>query len=210
MIRISLRLRALLFVVIPALTTATLAGCEKHMQDMYDQPRYKPLATSSLFPDGGASQAPVPDTEVHSRGDFSDTSSGRIGVTQAERWNRDEHSQTNPYPVTLPLLREGQHRFTIYCAPCHSPLGDGDGFIVRRGFPAPPSYHIDRLRSAPDRHFFDVMTDGYGIMYSYADRLTPTERWAVVAYIRALQLSQHVPAEALTDADRARAGGPSP
>lgn len=187
-----------------------VAGCEKHMQDMYDQPRYKPLAASSFFPDGGASQPPVPGTQVHSRGDFAGTSSGRIGLEQADRWNRDETSASNPYPITLQLLREGQDRFTIYCAPCHSPLGDGDGFIVRRGFPAPPSYHIDRLRAAPDRHFFDVMTNGYGIMYSYADRVTPAERWAVVAYIRALQLSQHAPVSELTADDVARAEGRSP
>jgi len=114
-----------------------------------------------------------------------------------ERWDRDEHATSNPYPLNLELLRRGQNRFNIYCAPCHSALGDGDGYIVRRGFPAPPSYHINRLREAPDRHFFDVMTQGYGIMYSYADRLTPADRWAIVGFIRALQLSQHAPAAAL-------------
>src|SRR5690348_5235244 len=115
------------------------------MQDMYDQPRYKPLAASSLFADGGASRPPVPGTELHARGDFSDTSSGRRGTGTAERWSRDESATSNPYTVTRDLLERGQAKFTIYCAPCHSPLGDGDGFIVRRGFPAPPSYHIERL-----------------------------------------------------------------
>jgi hypothetical protein len=182
------------------ITVLLLAGCEKHMQDMYDQPRYKPLAASALFADGGASQAPVPGTEVHARGDFSGTSSGRVGADRATLWNRDEHALSNPYPLTLELLRHGQGRFNIYCAPCHSPVGDGDGYIVRRGFPAPPSYHIDRLREASDRHFFDVITQGYGIMYPYADRITPADRWAIVAYIRALQLSQHAPADGL-DAD---------
>jgi Cytochrome C oxidase, cbb3-type, subunit III len=180
-----------------------LGGCEKHMQDMYDQARYKPLAASTLFADGGASQAPVTGTEVHARGDFSGTSSGRIGADRATLWDRDEHAATNPYPRTLELLRHGQDRFNIYCAPCHSPVGDGDGYIVRRGFPAPPSYHIDRLREASDRHFFDVMTLGYGIMYSYADRITPADRWAIVAYIRALQLSQHAAVEALDPKARA-------
>jgi mono/diheme cytochrome c family protein len=179
-----------------------LAGCEKHMQDMYDQPRYKPLAASSLFADGGASRPPVPGTEVRARGNFAGTSSGRIGSDT--RWYQDESATSNPYPITFELLRRGQDRFNIYCAPCHSPVGDGDGFIVRRGFPAPPSYHIDRLRDAPDRHFFDVMTHGYGIMYSYADRVTPADRWAVVAYIRALQLSQHAPAASLSSDDTAR------
>ncbi|MFL6601709.1 MAG: c-type cytochrome [Steroidobacteraceae bacterium] len=180
---------------------AALAGCEKHMRDMYDQPRYKPMAAGELFADGGASQMPLAGTEVHARGDFAGTSSGRIGTRDADAWYRDERAQSNPYPLTLDSLRRGQDRFNIYCAPCHSPVGDGDGFIVRRGFPAPPSYHIDRLREAPDRHFFDVMTHGYGIMYSYADRVTPPDRWAIVAYIRALQLSQHVPAASLDAED---------
>jgi mono/diheme cytochrome c family protein len=185
------------------LAVLPLAGCEKHMQDMYDQPKYKPLAASSFFADGGASRPPVPGTELHARGDFSGTSSGRVGTTTAERWSRDQLARANPYPITLDLLKRGQAQFTIHCSPCHSPLGDGDGFIVRRGFPAPPSYHIDRLRDAPDRHFFDVMSDGYGIMYSYADRIPPADRWAIVAYIRALQLSQHVPAAELNSNDRA-------
>lgn len=183
-----------------------LAGCEKHMQDMYDQPRYKPLASSSLFADGGASRPKVPGTQVHARGDFSGTSSGRVGVEAAQQWYRDELATNNPYPITLEQLKRGQNRYNIYCAPCHSPAGDGDGFVVRRGFPAPPSYHIDRLREAPDRHFFDVITQGYGIMYSYADRLTPEDRWAVVAYIRALQLSQHTPASMLDGGEIARIG----
>ncbi|MBS0421385.1 MAG: cytochrome c [Proteobacteria bacterium] len=178
-------------------TLIALGGCEKQMQDMYDQPRYKPLAASSMFTDGGASRPPVAGTQVHARGTFSGSSSGRVGTDTAQRWYRDELATSNPYPVTLSLLKRGQDRFNIYCAPCHSPVGDGDGFIVHRGFPAPPSYHIDRLREAPDRHFFDVMTHGYGIMYPYADRVTPRDRWAIVAYIRALQLSQHAPASSL-------------
>ena len=186
-----------------------LAGCEKHMQDMYDQPRYKPLAASSLFADGGASRPGVPGTQTHARGDFSGTSSGRVGTQASQQWYRDELATTNPYPLTLERLQRGQNRFDIYCAPCHSRVGDGDGFIVRRGFPAPPSYHIDRLREAPDRHFFDVMTQGYGIMYSYADRLTPEDRWSIVAYIRALQLSQHTPASMLSDDEIARIKRPA-
>jgi mono/diheme cytochrome c family protein len=94
------------------------------------------------------------------------------------------------------LLARGQQRFDIYCAPCHSRAGDGDGMIARRGFPHPPSYHQPRLREAPDRHFYDVMTNGYGIMRSYADRVPPEDRWAIVAYVRALQLSQNPRAEA--------------
>jgi mono/diheme cytochrome c family protein len=95
-----------------------------------------------------------------------------------------------PPPVTEALLHRGQQRFDIYCSPCHGRLGDGQGMIVQRGFPAPPSYHIDRLRQAPAQHFYDVITDGYGAMYSYAQRVAPADRWAIVAYIRALQASQ--------------------
>ena len=96
-----------------------------------------------------------------------------------------------PPPVTLALLERGQERFRIYCTPCHSELGDGRGMIVQRGFPAPPSYHIDRLREAPVQHFYDVITDGYGAMYSYANRVQPADRWAIAGYIRALQRSQN-------------------
>ena len=183
------------------------SGCEKGMHDMYDQARYKPLAASTMFADGGASRAPVEGTEPHARGEFVDTSSGRIGMDAQERWDRDESAQANPYPTTLALLQRGQQRFDIYCSPCHSVRGDGDGFIVRRGFPSPPSYHIDRLRKAPDRHFFDVITHGYGIMYPYADRVNPSDRWAIVAYIRALQLSQNVQAEHLSAQEIARLRG---
>jgi mono/diheme cytochrome c family protein len=97
-------------------------------------------------------------------------------------------------PLTPALLQRGQDRFRIYCTPCHSELGDGNGMVVQRGFPHPPSYHVDRLRQAPTRHFYDVITDGYGAMYSFADRVGPADRWAIAAYIRALQLSQHTPA----------------
>jgi mono/diheme cytochrome c family protein len=95
-------------------------------------------------------------------------------------------------PVTLALLQRGQERFRIYCTPCHSELGDGHGMVVQRGFPPPPSYHTDRLRQAPVQHFYDVITNGYGAMYSFADRAQPAYRWAIAAYIRALQRSQNV------------------
>ena len=101
---------------------------------------------------------------------------------------RDEKSVTVP-PVTMALLKRGQQRFDIYCAPCHSKIGDGRGMIVQRGFPQPPSYYLARLRDAPNQHFYDVITHGYGAMYSYADRVGAEDRWAIVAYIRALQAS---------------------
>jgi mono/diheme cytochrome c family protein len=203
--RRSYRAAALLLALI------SLGGCEQAKQDMYDQPRYKPMAASSLFPDG-TSARPLPAGSVlHARGPFAGTSSGRIGEAAVEREQAALAAPSIPYPITRALLRRGQQRFSIYCEPCHSPVGDGDGRVVRRGFPAPPSFHQPRLLAAPDRHFFDVITHGHGIMYPYADRVEPSDRWAIVAYIRALQLSQHAPAAALDPAARAHlpaAGGP--
>src|SRR5207248_8548296 len=119
------------------------------------------------------------------------------GALAAEEKSRIETAQRIPYPMTMRLMQHGRERFDIYCAPCHSVVGDGDGMVARRGFPHPPSYHIDRLRNAPDRHFYDVMTQGYGVMSSYANRVPPEDRWAIVAYIRALQLSQYARIEDL-------------
>lgn len=163
------------------LALCMLGGCERAMHDMYDQPRYKPLAP-------GASRLPPDGTVPRTSGDEE----------------RAASAASMPYPVTSALLQRGRERYTVYCVPCHSPVGDGDGLVARRGFPHPPSYHIDRLRQAPDRHFFDVMTDGYGVMYSYADRISAPDRWAIAAYIRALQLSQNARADALPPAMRAR------
>lgn len=92
-------------------------------------------------------------------------------------------------PVTLALLERGRHRFDIYCAPCHGRDGSGNGMIVQRGFPHPPSYYSDALRNAPSQHFYDVITHGYGVMFPYGDRVEPDDRWAIAAYIRALQAS---------------------
>jgi|SRR5690625_4987222 len=145
---------------------------------MDDQPRYKPFRPMADSPFRDPAQLPVEGTIAR----------GRLPQAVPE---------TIPLPITAELLARGQERYQIYCLPCHSPLGDGDGFVTRRGFPNPPSYHSPRLRAASDKHFYQVMTEGYGIMYSYADRVAPTDRWAIVAYIRALQLSQHTPAAAL-------------
>jgi len=101
----------------------------------------------------------------------------------------DKIGEPAPPPVTMALLERGRQRFNIYCSPCHARTGKGDGMIVQRGFPHPPSYFIDRLRNAPNQHFYDVITHGYGVMYPYYDRVTPADRWAIVAYIRALQAS---------------------
>jgi mono/diheme cytochrome c family protein len=115
---------------------------------------------------------------------------------------RDDAPAPKPPPVTPALLARGQQRFNIYCAPCHDRVGDGNGMIVQRGFPRPPSYHIDRLRQAPSQHFYDVITNGYGAMYSYAARVAPADRWAIVAYIRALQASQDATLAQLPEDER--------
>jgi mono/diheme cytochrome c family protein len=173
---------------------ALLTGCERAVHEMYDQPKYKPLAPTVLFRDGNSSRPQVAGTVVHSSGALAGSSSGRDGAPC---------SSQEP-PANEQLLERGREQFEVFCTPCHSEVGDGDGMIVRRGFPAPPSYHIARLREAPDSHFYDVITNGYGVMYPYADRIAPQDRWAIVAYIRALQLSQHAPAARLSQADLAK------
>jgi mono/diheme cytochrome c family protein len=107
-----------------------------------------------------------------------------------------------PPKLDLALLQRGRERFDIFCAPCHGRTGDGRGMIVRRGFPAPPSYHSDRLRTASEQHFYDVISQGYGAMFAYGPRIAPRDRWAIIAYIRALQLSQHTDVASLTGAAR--------
>jgi mono/diheme cytochrome c family protein len=151
-------------------TSLLLAACND--VSMTQQNRYATYAPATLFPDGTEAQA-LP-SGVVAQGDL------------------DRAEQTaKPPPVDAQLLARGQERYDIYCSPCHGLSGYGDGMIVRRGFPAPPSYHSERLRAAPAQHFFDVISNGYGVMYSYAGRVEPRDRWAIVAYIRALQQSQH-------------------
>lgn len=171
--------------------TLTLGACERSLKNMYDQPRDKAYSANPLFPDGASSRTPPSGTLPQARGTLAGTSSGRRGQDIVAADARAESAATQPYPVTEQWLTHGRERYAIYCLPCHSPAGDGDGRIVRRGFPAPPSFHSDRLREAPDRHIFDVISDGYGVMAAYGDRVPPTDRWAIVAFIRALQLSQH-------------------
>ena len=164
------------------LAALALAGCEKAVRNMYEGSRLKPLAPSKQFDDGAAERQPVQGTVAHARGVLAGTSSARTGA---------EGEVAVPPALTLALLQRGRERYDIHCAPCHSPLGDGDGIVARRGFPHPPSFHLDRLRAAPDRHFYDVIAEGYGVMHAHGDRIAREDRWAIVAYIRALQLSQH-------------------
>jgi len=161
------------------LATLILAGCR---QDMQDQPRFKPLAESGFYADLRSARPPVEGTVA--RGQLDEDVyfyTGKLGNNPGDYM---------PFPVTDDVLARGRERFNIYCAPCHSRLGDGNGMIVQRGFRAPPSYHAERLRKAPLGYFFDVMTEGFGAMPEYASQIPPRDRWCIVAYIRALQLSQ--------------------
>jgi len=161
---------------------------------MQVQPRYNPLDPSPFFDDDRSARPAIPDTVA--RGHLHTDEllyTGKVNGALAE---------TFPFPITRQDLQRGKERFNIYCSPCHGSLGDGQGMIVQRGFSAPPSYHIDRLRQAPPGHFFDVITNGYGRMYSYASRVNPEDRWRIVAYIRALQLSQSAGLEDVPAAER--------
>src|SRR5215471_13346939 len=162
------------------LAVLALAGCR---QDMHDQPRFKPLAMSDFYADLRSARPPVEGAVA--RGQLHEDAyfyTGKIGNNPGDYL---------PFPATREVLERGQQRFNIYCAPCHSRLGDGNGMIVQRGFKQPPSYHIERLEKAPLGYFFDVMTNGFGAMPSYAAQIPERDRWAIVAYIRAFQLSQH-------------------
>jgi mono/diheme cytochrome c family protein len=186
-------------------TFAFLAGCGVR-SDMQDQPRYKAYKKSTFFPDGRASRN-LPEGTV-ARGFLKDDKAFFTGKIDNPNLNVPVETTIDatgntlvttfpnaidefPMPVTMELVDRGQDRYNIYCVVCHGPVGRGDGMIVRRGFPQPPTYHDDRLRNAPVGHFFDVMTNGWGKMNSYADKLSAADRWAVVAYIRTLQVSQN-------------------
>jgi hypothetical protein len=181
-----------------AFTLLLAAGCRL---DMQVQPYQRPLTESDFYADR-RSERPIIEGTV-ARGHLeADTYfyTGKIGSNDGEYM---------PFPVTEKVLERGQQRFNIYCAPCHSEVGDGNGMIVQRGFKRPPSYHIERLRRAPIGYFFDVMTNGFGAMPDYSAQVSPEDRWAIAAYIRALQLSQHA-TEADVPAGQQAAGAPPP
>ena len=152
-------------------------------QDMHDQPKYIPLRGSTFFTDARSAR-PLVDGTV-ARGHLRDDEllyTGKIGGKDATVF---------PFPVDEKVMRRGQERFDVFCAPCHGRTGEGDGMVVLRGYRRPPSIHLDRLRDAPVGHFFDVATNGFGAMPDYAAQVNTDDRWAFVAYIRALQLSGH-------------------
>jgi len=156
------------------------AGCRR---DMQDQPKYESLEASTFFPDGRASRSLVPGTVA--RGQLREDThlyEGKVAGKPAD---------TFPFPIDLKTLERGQQRYNIYCSPCHDRVGNGDGMVVRRGFRRPPSYHIERLRKVPPGYLYDVITNGFGAMQDYAAQIPVRDRWAIVAYVRALQLSQN-------------------
>jgi hypothetical protein len=171
---------------VPLLLLAVMATAACRL-DMHVQPRYNPLAKSDFFPDRRAVRPLVEGTVA--RGDERADSyfyTGKIGNNPGD---------SMPFPVTREVLQRGRERFNVYCSPCHSRVGDGNGFIPSRGFARkPPSYHIERLQKAPIGYFFDVATNGFGIMLDYSAQIPPHDRWCIAAYIRALQLSQNATA----------------
>jgi hypothetical protein len=163
---------------------------------MFNQPSSKPLERSDFFQDNHMASRPIVPHTV-ARGHLNEDQvffTGKIGTNLVDGF---------PFQITQNVLQRGRERYDIYCAPCHSRSGDGNGMIVQRGYPRPPSYHIDRLKESPPGHFFDVITQGYGIMFSYAERVEPVDRWAVAAYIRALQLSQDATLQEVPATNRA-------
>ena len=157
-----------------ALCLLCVSGCR---QDMADQPKYNPLAPSTFFADGRSERPLVEHTVPR-------------GAIEDDALVIPKDSNNFPLPVTKELLDRGRDRYQIFCTPCHGLQGDGNGMVAVRGMKHPPSYHIDRLRQAPVGYFYDVVTDGFGAMYSYSAQIPPRDRWAIIAYVRALQLSR--------------------
>lgn len=169
---------------------------------MGEQPKYRPLQASTFFPDGRSERPPVPGTVSRSlQGDDKAPPAFKTGDTYVDSF---------PYPVTLDLLARGQQRFNIYCSPCHSRTGDGNGMIVLRGFSPPPSLHDPEVRGQPVGFYFDVISNGFGAMAGYGAQVNAEDRWAIIAYIRALQLSRHTTIDNVPPAERSRLtnGGP--
>jgi mono/diheme cytochrome c family protein len=163
-----------------------LAGCR---QDMHNQPRYKPLAATEFFGDGRSARPEIEGTVAR----------GHLRIDQARYTGKvnDQEVDYFPFPITRADLERGQERFNIFCSPCHSRIGDGNGMVVRRGFRQAASYHTQRLIDAPVGHFFFVMTNGFGAMPSYGSRIEPDDRWRIAAYVRVLQFSQNAPLDAV-------------
>ena len=183
------------------LCVAALAGCR---QDMHDAPRYDPLEKSAVMPKGSSAQPLVAGTVP--RGML------REDTALYEGKSGNAPVGTFPFAITRADLDRGQERFNIYCSPCHGRTGEGNGMVVQRGYRQAASYHIERLRLMPVGYFFDVMTNGFGAMPDYRAQITPEDRWRIVAYIRALQLSHNATAADVPAAEleRLKSGAPAP
>ena len=180
------------------LLLAAASGCR---QDMHNSPKAIPLRESVFFKNGSSARPLIEGTVA--RGTLQDDAAfftGKNGATEVDAL---------PFALTAEVLDRGEQRFNIYCTPCHGLTGQGDGMIVRRGYRQPPSYHIDRLRNVPLGHFYDVMTNGFGAMPDYRAQIAPRDRWAIAAYVRALQLSQHAPAAELSPEERQKLSQPA-
>ncbi len=179
------------------LALVAAAGCR---QDMHNQPKYRGLRPSSLFADGSSARPRIEGTVA--RGTLQEDEgffTGKVNKVTLKDL---------PFAVDAQVLDRGQERFNIYCTPCHGGTGAGNGMVVQRGYRQPPSFHIERLRQTDAGYFFDVMTNGFGVMPDYRAQITPRDRWAIVAYIRALQLSQHATAADVPGGDPAKVPQP--
>lgn len=186
-----------------------LPGTVARGEERVDEQFYTGMLTA---PEPSETQAAEPATTPEASQDGGTTNGGQAGTPQSGAQGNQmpaagTPADTFPYPITREILDRGRARYNIYCAPCHALTGTGDGMIVQRGFSPPPSFHSQRLRQAPVGHYFDVITNGFGRMYSYSSRVPPADRWAIIAYIRALQLSQDAPIDELSADDRAQVEG---
>src|SRR5215475_5600575 len=171
-------------VLIGAMCALVLAGCDELVrQDMANQPKNRPESPSDFFADGRSVRPLIENTVAR-------------GSVDNDAYNVPKDFAGFPTSVTVNerLLRRGEDRYKIFCTPCHGLQGNGEGMITARGMKHPPSYHIDRLRQAPNGYFYDVISNGFGAMYGYSDRIPPRDRWAIIAYLRALQLSRNAKA----------------
>ena len=172
---------------IAALCAMAITGCENMntlRQDMANQPRQNPLSPAPIFVDGRSERPAIDNTVVR-------------GAVAEDAFMVPKESNAFPLPLTMELLQRGQQRYQIFCTPCHGIQGDGLGMVAMRGMKHPPSYHQERLRNEPNGYIYDVITNGFGAMYGYSSQIPPRDRWTIVAYLRALQLSRNAPANQL-------------
>lgn len=185
--------------MLTALCALGFAGCENMntlRQDMANQPRQNPLSPAPFFADGRSERPIIENTVAH-------------GAIQDDGLFVPKDSNAFPLPVNMELLERGQQRYGIFCSPCHGIQGDGMGMVAVRGMKHPPSYHQDRLRNEPVGYLYDVVTNGFGAMYGYSAQIPPRDRWAIIAYVRALQLSRNAPMSELPAElqEKLKAGG---